>query len=332
VPFQIYASASDYDGGPVARVDFFWHGPDWKQNWVKLGSDTDAGDGWSYRVNPTQYGSVSGAALYIQAVSRTGGVKGSVMWDLSPDRVTPTSALDPLPGEIGSTVFLLNWSASDLQNDIHHFELQYQVDTGGGMSAWQNWSDPYHKMPIPGEARAAWFTGLAGASYNFRLRAVDKAGNTEFWLDRPEASTRLSGTCAPDPNEISGQTTSNAFVLSRSSFSPVFNFCAAGQTGAGDIDYAAIEAQAGETLLVLVIPDGGGTAFSVRITGSGINQATSWQSPDYENSVSIKFTAPASGRYYLEIRPLRSAMFGTDMKYEVWYGPGSWKYLPFLGR
>src|SRR5512146_1135621 len=135
----MYVSATDYDGGSVAKVDFFWHGPDWSKDWVKLGSDTDGSDGWNYDLTPSLYGDIPGSALYVQAVSKTGGVKGYVLWDLQPDPVTPVSQLNPLPAQIGSTVFQLNWSAADLQDDIQYFQIQYQEDTGSGMSGWKDW-------------------------------------------------------------------------------------------------------------------------------------------------------------------------------------------------
>jgi hypothetical protein len=326
-PFMINVSATDYDGGSVAQVDFYWHGPDWSQNWVKLGTDKNGSDGWSYRVDPSQYGGVQGSALYVQAISRTGGVKGAVMWDLAPDLAIPHSELEPLPAPINSTVLLLNWSATDLQNDIDHFDLQYQEITGSGTSAWKDWQDAFHPYPIPGYARSAWFSGLPGVTYNFRLRAVNHAGNAEYWMDQPQASTTLGVTCTPDANEIANQTQSNAYLLPRDDFSPVLNFCKSTQAGAGDVDWFMLDAKAGETLLFMIVPGGGGTAFTANLYNAS-SQLAAWTSTDYENSVSARWVAPVSGRYYLEIKPLRAGMAGTDMKYGVWYGSGNWLYFP----
>jgi hypothetical protein len=332
VPFQVSVSAVDYDGGPVAQVDFYWHGPDWSQDWVKFGSDTDGSDGWSYQIDPAQYGGVQGSALYVQALSRTGGVKGMVMWDLEPDRVTPQTQLYSLPAVINSSVFLLTWSAADLQNDIHHFELQYQENTGSGPSAWKDWQDSYHPYPIPAYARSAWFSGVPGASYTFRLRAVDQAGNAEGWSGQAEASTSLGATCTPDPNEIQDQTQATADRLDRGKYSPVFNFCKSPQPGLNDADWFKLDAEAGEKLLIMVVPGGGGTAFIVNLYDGTSSQPVTWQSQDYENRVMATWQAPASGQYYLEIKPLRPGMAGTDMKYGVWYDKANLQYLPIIGR
>lgn len=332
LPFNISVAAADFDGGLVSKVEFFWHGPDWSQDWVVLGTDTYGGDGWNYNINPAVYGGVDGSALYVQATSRTGGLKGAVLWDLQGDSVTPMSRLDPLPPEVGSNVFLLNWTAVDPQNDIDHFELQYQEKSASGTSAWKDWQDPYHPNPIPGTMRSAWFNGIAGSGYIIRLRAVDREGNIEPWVELDETTTTLRATCAPDPNEISGQTRSNAISLPRSDFSSSYNFCSPASPASNDSDWLAIDAAANETLLLMIVSNGGGSAFTLNLYNGASSQPVTWKSADYENSIAAKWVAPVNGRYYLEIKPLHPEMMGTDMRYQVGYGPGSWLHLPVVGR
>ncbi len=322
MPFTITASAADYDGGSVAQMDFYWHGPDWNKAWVKLGSDTNGKDGWSFPVDPTAYGDVNGSALYVQAVSRTGGIKGIAKWALVPDLDSPISQLNPLPTQINSTVFQINWTASDLQNDIDHFELQYQED---GSSTWVNWEDPSRPpaqiMPIPGNARFTWFYGKPGSTYRFQLRAVDRAGNRE--ISPSQASTSIGATCSPD-NEQFGQSIDTAALLPRGDYSPLFNFCSLAETGSGpgDSDWMAIQAEAGETLLLRFIPAGGGTAFLVNLYKDAGTLLGTWQSSGYEMGVNAKWVPPETGTYFLEVKPIRPELFGTDMRYQVWYGEG----------
>ena len=299
---------------------------------MKLGTDVDGTDGWSIDFNPASYGGVDGAAVYVQGNGKAGGVKGAVLWNLRTDWFTPVSQLYSLPPEIGSNVFQLSWTAADLQNDIDHFDLQYQEVTAAGTSAWKDWLDTYHPNPIPGAARSVWFSGTAGHGYNIRLRAVDRAGNTEPWIEVAGATTSLSASCTPDPSEIAGQNASNAHLLVRNDFSPSYNLCSSASPGSNDSDWFAVDAQAGEELLVMAIPNGGGTAFTLNLYGVSGNQSIAQKSADYEKLAVARWIIPESGRYYLEVKPLYPEMAGTDMRYQVWIGPGKWYYMPFVGR
>lgn len=328
IAFDIQASAYDYDGGLPAQMVFYWHGPDWsKAEWIKLGVDTDGSDGWSYPIDPTLYGGVQGSAAYVQAVSRTGGVRGTAVWDLLPDLTVPATQLEPLPGETQSSVAQLRWTASDKQNDINYFELQYQENSGSGWSGWQNWSGGN----LPGGLRSTWFSGLPGASYRLRMRAVDRAGNVEAYPSTYEAATKFSSTCIPDPAEAQGQTLDTAIHLPVGTLSANYNLCKATQPGTGDVDWVSLDAVQGKTLLLILAPQGGGAAFTATLYNTDRAKIETWQSVDYGNGLGIKWEPPSSGTYYLEIKPQPDSLFGTDTYYRVWYGPGNWYYLPLAG-
>ena len=327
VLFTIDADATDFDGGDVARMDFYWHGPDWNQGWVKLGSDTVAADGWSINVDPRLYGGVRGSAVYVQAVSRGGGVTGTAFWDLEPDFSMPTSQMNPLPATANSTVVGLSWSASDPVNDIAYFEIQYQESAAGGAySSWKTWST----RPA-GDRRIAWFTGTPGRSYRFRMRAVDRASNVEPFPDNAEATIRLASNCTPDANE-SGQTSDALFSLAQSRISPRFNFCKSAQDGSADVDWTAFDAQAGEDLTMMFLPTGGGTRLRVSLYSAQSELLGTWLASDHLVPVVKPFRPPATGRYYIEIKPAQPNQFGTDMTYQVWIGKGQTIYLPSVHR
>jgi murein DD-endopeptidase MepM/ murein hydrolase activator NlpD len=331
LPFDIMVEAQDYDGGQVSQVDFYWHGSDWNVvEWVKLGTDTDGSNGWSMRVDPSLYGVVKGAAVYAQARGRMGGVLGTVIWSLQPDLSSPVTNLKALPGQTYSTAIRLEWTAADLQDDIDRFEIQYQAYNGSAWSGWQN----YTQRALPGHLRAAWFTGSAGSSYRFRLRGIDRVGNVEVYPEAPEAWTALAAACTPDPAESSGQTIETALSLTRKSMSSLFNFCKSTQPGmgGGDIDWIAMDAVTGENLSFMAMSKSGGAAFAVNLYNTNKTLMGSWQSMDFQSSVSGKWIAPSTGKYYLEIKPMKPDLSGTDVLYVVWYGPSNWIYLPTINR
>jgi hypothetical protein len=324
LPFEIAVQAVDYDGGPVQQVAFYWHGADWSNpEWTYLGADTDGSDGWSQRVDPSRGGGVEGAAIYAQARGRLGGVTGAALWDLVADRSTPVSGMNALPGQVNSTAFRLSWSASDAQDDIQRFELQYQVRSGGSWSGWQPWSE----RTLPGSLRSTWFLGAAGSAYRFRLHAIDRAGNVEAYPELPEAATTLAAACAPDPAEAQGQTLDSAAALGRGKLSPVYNLC---RPGAVDVDWLALDVQPERDLLIILLPRGGGAAFSATLYDARRKPVGAWQSADYETVVNIRYPNLPGGAYYLEIKPRPEGLSGTDARYQVWYGPGSWLYLPWV--
>jgi hypothetical protein len=329
VPFTIRASANDYDGGAVASVTFYWHGPYWpKPEWSKLGTDSDGSDGWSYAVNPVQYGGIAGSAVYAQALSKSGGILGTVLWDLRLDQTTPVTQLEALPGQINSSVVLLKWNAFDAANDIDHFELQVQANTGAGWSGWINWTG----RALPGTLRSTWFTGMRGASYRLRLRGVDRAGNVEAYPDTPEAVTAFASTCTPDPTETQSQSIDSAIPLVNNKVSTVYNLCSSTSPGTGDVDWISFTAQQGEDLGLMFLPESGGAAFSITLYNSSHQVLATWQSADYGNSLGIHWIAPVSGTFFVEIKPLQTSLFGTDALYRVWYGPAQWYYLPYTGN
>lgn len=334
VQFDMTVSAADFDGGPVSQVDFFWHSPDWNQTWVRLGSDTDGSDGWSHPVNPAAYGGTAGSAIVVLARSRTGGYAAAAMWDLVPDVTTPVSSMSALAGTINSTVVPLKWTASDSQNDIVAFDLQVQANSGSGWGAWQNWGSG----ALPGSARSAWFTGTAGYSYRFQVRARDRAGNVEQFPGTPDAATTLARTCAPDAREGQGQTIQSPVGLATSKDSGLLNLCRSSQVGGGgdDVDWFSFTAQQGQEFLLMTSSKGGSAAFSVSLYRNANTDESSrvgtWVSRDYASSVAVRWVVPETRTYYISVKPLHPEMSGTDMRYQLWVGEGNWISLPSIHR
>ncbi len=322
VPFEEVVQAEDFDGGPVAKVEFYWHGPDWVNGvWLKVATDSDGSDGWSAIVYPLLYGDVNGSALFVQAFNSVGAAAGSVMWDLAPDLEGPTSQLNSLPAQTNGTAVHLTWTASDPTNDIDHFEFQYQENSGSGFGGWIDWN--FHPA---GWDRSTWFVGAAGHSYNFRLRAVDRAGNVQPFASTVGATTTILSACSIDAYEPGDNAASQASVLSSGVYQ-AHNFCQA------DVDWFSFQVQPGDSPALALDPLGTGAAFIVNIYNHSMGKVASFQSGGYGLGMIYQASSLPAGWYYLEVKPLASALYGTDVRYAIKYSPaGSQVIFPYVRK
>jgi len=321
-PFDIVVDAVDFDGQAVKQVEFFWHSGDWsKHTWVKLGVDRDGSDGWQMTVDPMDHGKISGSAVYVQALSKDGGVLGKVLWNLEADPVKPVSRLNPISGTIDSTAVLLTWRASDPNDDLDHFEIEHKVGDG-------NWQ-PLTDRRISGDARSAWVIAVPGAVNSYRLRAVDRQGNVESFDNKPVVTVTVPGTCTPS-NESSGQTQSNAVLIEKDKPSPTFNFCSSSTV---DVDWIRVSAPKGRKVSLAVYPiSGSGAGFTLSLYDSANKLVQTSKSPDLGQAAGIFWTPPTAGNYYLKIEPLYPGLFGTSTGYYVLFADAVDTYLPGIYR
>jgi murein DD-endopeptidase MepM/ murein hydrolase activator NlpD len=314
VPFIVEAQAYDPLGSGVKQVDFYWHSPDWiNGSWSKFATDTTSADGWWGIFSPS--GDTTGSAFYYMATNKAGGTAGAALLNLRPDTVLPVSALQSLPASVNSTAVQLHWSGSDT-GGLDFFELQ----TRSGSGSWSNWSG----SPIPGEARNAWFIAAPG-TYGFRLRAVDLAGNKETYSTDAETSVTLSGACTADVYDAGDGTFAGAVPLPLAS-AQTHTLCQ------NDADWVLFNAAAGQDLLMRFRSLGGGAAVSATLFNSAGQQVSSAAAVRPGDDLAMRFIPPTAGTYRMEIRAYNSALYGSDVQYAVWVGPGSWAYLPFVGR
>ena len=319
-PFRILVSAEDYEGGQIAQVEFFWHGPDWVNGkWIKLGGGIQEGGYWYFIAYPALYSDITGSALYVQAKNAGGGALGVALWDLEPDAVTPLSYLEKLPAEWQTTVFPLRWTAEDLQNDIVSFDVQYQANNGSGWTGWVDWAS------IEANRRSVWFVGQSGMGYNFRIRAVDASGNAEKYLDIPEATTYVAAVCTPDDFEGPDNTLEGAVALLPGQ-SQARNFCQ------NDVDWVSFNLPETGSPMLVVSSQGGGAAFSVGLYNSAHEKIAVYASSDYGKSISQSLAGFAPGMHYLEIRPWQPFLYGTAVSYRVFGGPAHVVRLPMIGK
>jgi hypothetical protein len=95
------------------------------------------------------------------------------------DTVAPSKAVvDALPSTSDPPRVTINCSASDDAAGIWGYELEVQRDG----EAWEKWGR-IHSAPI------VFSDGQEGATYCFRVRAWDRAGNPGPWADRVPCTT-----------------------------------------------------------------------------------------------------------------------------------------------
>jgi hypothetical protein len=105
--------------------------------------------------------------------------------------VPPTSSVNPLPGVLNTTSFLVSWSGSAGGNGsvIAAYDIYVSVD-GGAYVPW-----------ISGTSQtSAVFTGSFGHRYAFASVATDQAGNRQPGPGAPQASTTLVAPLPPGIN------------------------------------------------------------------------------------------------------------------------------------
>ncbi len=314
VPFIVEAGASDPAGSGIRQVDFFWHSADWVNGqWIRFASDTTPADGWFGIFNPSM--DTTGSAFYFMATSNSGSTNGVFAADMAPDRTMPVSAMHPLPARTNSTAIQLNWDASDQQDDIAYFNLQYRFNG----SAWSDIN-----MKIPAAARSAWFLGQDGR-YEFRLRAVDANSNQEPWPQAAEAATTVVSACVNDANEPGNNQVAGAEALSWSKPITLIQ-CR------NDIDWASFKADAGQKQLLIFNSLSGGAAVKLNMYGPDGKLIHTASAPQIGEDLRFFFTAPVSGTYTLEMSPLNDAVYGSDAKYQVYAGQGFMLRLPLVAR
>jgi hypothetical protein len=158
------------------------------------------------------------------------------------------------------------------------------------------------------------------------MRAVDQAGNAEEFLPVPEATTTLDPVCIPDSYDAANDNQRASATQLIWEQSQLHNLCQ------NDVDWLSFQATAGQKMYLMGASRGGGAGmiFSV-YNGNGVHVET-WQSTDFGQGLWIGWTAPANGVYYLEVKPFRSDLYGSDVLYEVYVGNGRKLYLPLAIR
>ena len=110
---------------------------------------------------------------------------GTIIGDVRPDNVPPSSNVDALPATETSPSFAVSWSGVDdaAGSGVASYDIWYSVDG----SAFTLWLDNT-------TATSATFTGEEGHTYAFYSLATDRNGNQESVGNDPDTYTTISST------------------------------------------------------------------------------------------------------------------------------------------
>ena len=316
-PFEARVEVNAQASG-ISQVDFYYRAPDAaNSSWQLIGSDTNGSDGWSININPASFGGMVGGTIYAQARSTSGQIWGDWRLNLQIDGGKPTAQWSGgLPNPSGSTAVRLAWSAQDDVSGISRVEFQYRINDGG----WQDWN-----VKPTGESGSIWFLGQAGQKVEFRIRAVDRAGNVQDWPAGGQVTT-LPVSCTAGSDEPANDQRAGAIFL------PYETGLEQQLCPAADRDWMRFDAQAGKPYLFFGISQAGGAALKMGIYDSAGNLLSERSAADLGQSLTFIWTAPVSGTYYLLAAPLQDGLFGNDVRYRIWYGEPRQLFLPMVNR
>ena len=144
------------------------------------------------------------------AINANNGLHPRIVVTYDIDTAAPTAIVNPL-GQWSPGTFQVTWTGQDTGGaGIRHYDVQSRLNGG----AWQNWQTAT-------TATSANFTGVNAGFYEFRVRAVDWAGNVGAWPNNPHASTRVDSVVPNSVvNPLPQYTFSDSFNVSWSGLDP----------------------------------------------------------------------------------------------------------------
>jgi murein DD-endopeptidase MepM/ murein hydrolase activator NlpD len=324
-PVSIRVNASDNPGGSgISHVAIFWHNQDWNTGkWIKIGEDWNGTDGWNVIFDTSKEIYGTGGAIYAQVFDGSGNWTGTASFDLTTDPnqlppPTPTSALLPLPAESDINTVLLQWNATEAGSGIAGFEFQVQENGG----PWTDW------IPVNGVKsadRSAWFIGIPGKNYGFRMRVVDGTGAKEEYPANAEAVIKLKEcTAGIDSFEVDSIATT-AKNLPTITDRQTRTFC-----GQNDEDWAKFSLQPGELFFFNALPLSPADAVVLTIYDAAGNPLAEQFPTQLGQPSTLRWIAPDSQTYYLKMRNFNPLIAGDGVGYQVWVDQGIRVYLPMV--
>ena len=222
------------------------------------------------------------------------------------------------PTTFDGTAFLLNWTSSDSGAGISSFQVQWR----SGAEAWSE----SRQMTYYAGARAAWFVGVPGGSYGFRMRAIDNNGQPEAWPagDVAEVTINTPATCVEDSAEQDDDASTAVFITFGSE--PQRNIC-----GWGDADWFKFSSGDQERYMIFARSIGAGAALKLSVyAADGTTLLGSATAPDLNTSTSLGVMVPKNQVVYFKVEPAFTNLTGTAVVYGMKVVPAYGMSLPFI--
>ncbi len=322
--------ATDAESG-ISHVDFFWHSGDWQSGgWEKIASDWDGSDGWQTVFNALNIPDQLEMGFYALAEDWAGNQRFAGIWHLGLDRTAPVSSILNLPTSLNSTVIPVEWLASDNLSGIDHFDLQRQT----GTAPWQNWA-----LAIDGNARHLWVIAEAGKTYGFKLRAVDRIGNTEPYTTLAEQTVSIPATVCTEYDAwetiggiVNDNTYTRAGLVDFNHSFQIRNFCnPAGSGGLQDEDWLRINIKAGQTLHVHSQPILGSAAAILELYAEDGSTLLTQNDPgEFDLPSHVGWVAEQDRTLFLRVRSIDDRVAGDLVRYQLSIQVGLPIYLPMI--
>ena len=176
--FTVNWTGSDNPGGSGIRhydVQFRSNGGEW-QNWQTATTATSAtftgqnNNLYEFRVRAVDN------ANNVEAFPNDPEASTRV------DTIPPSASMNSLPQFTFSSNFIVTWSGTDAGSGIAHYDVEYQVNNG-----------PWQAFISTTTSSSGQVTGaVAGSTYGFRARAVDRVGNVQAFSLGSQAETTIS--------------------------------------------------------------------------------------------------------------------------------------------
>lgn len=257
--------------------------------------------------------------LMLWARNPVGENRSSLKFSVAKAEPPPLARLEAASGKLETTAIQLRWQVEAGEKTIDHYEMEYRLDGG----EWQTWT-----RPLSAATRQAWYIGLPGHRYEFRLRAVGLKGNAAPYSEQPEVILEISPDCQPDAFE--GEDPGDDQFTGSSPIEPgetqEHNLC-----GLGDIDWIAFPAEAGVAYRITTEPVSGAAAVTVQLYApDGYNLLGEARPEGLQQPAALEWVAPDNGIYFARLSPYDAGLAGSDVRYQVRVARLSQVFTPTL--